>query len=173
LGFGLAKHLAVARRFKGVANVLDCRRAFGLGPRDGDDVEASAFAEQVVAFEPRQRESRESALLAGIDGLGWMAAVMGAARLDFDEHDGPPIDGDEIDFAQTATGAPIDNRKTLAAEKAFRGTFALQTEGGGAEPFRERREKSRGDSRRPITHPCSQAFPDGLKRRMGSILTMN
>jgi hypothetical protein len=93
-----------------------------------------------------------------------MAALMGAARLDFDEHDGPPIDGDEIDFAQAATGASIDNRETLAAEKAFRRAFALQTEGGGAEPFRKRREKSRGDSLCAIAHPCSQSFPNGLER---------
>jgi hypothetical protein len=124
----LAEHLAVARRFEGVANVLDCRRAFGLGPCDCDDVESRSMLEQIMAFEPRQRESRQTTLLSGIDRLRWMAAVMGPAGFDLNKHDGAMVDGDEVDFSQSATGSAIDDRVALASQIAFGRPFTLKAE---------------------------------------------
>jgi len=116
--------LAVARRLEGVANVLDCRQAFGLGPCDGDDIEAGALFEQMMAFQPRQGESREATLFAGINRFGRVAALMRAAGFDLHENNGALIDRDEIDFTESAASASIDNRVAKSPQEAFGQPFA-------------------------------------------------
>jgi hypothetical protein len=38
------------------------------------------------------------------------------------------VDGDEVDFSQSATGSAIDDRVALASQIAFGGPFTLEAE---------------------------------------------
>jgi hypothetical protein len=110
--------------------VLDGGSATG-GPGDGDDVEAGAAFEQVVALHVGKGEAREAALLGFIDGIGRVAGVVCRARFDFDEDDGAAIDGNEVELADVIAVAAGEDDVAEAAEMAGGGVFAAATEGLG------------------------------------------
>lgn len=71
-----------------------------------------------------------------------MTGIVGNTGFDFDEHEGSPverarIDGNEVDFAEAAAGAALDDLVAEPLQIAGGGRFAVLAESLGAPPSLE------------------------------------
>jgi hypothetical protein len=58
-----------------------------------------------VPLHEGHRQAGQLPLLDGIDGLGWMADILGGAGLDLDKDDRAAVEGHEIEFARRKPAA--------------------------------------------------------------------
>ena len=110
-------------------------RLAGFWPDDADDVEAGgAGVEQAVAFQVVVGGPADALLLASIDGFGGIPVGARAARLDFDKNHGPPLEGDQIDFAELGAMAGGQDDITLATQELTSDKFPALAQCRGAGP---------------------------------------
>src|SRR6266478_1013019 len=121
----LRKHLPPAGGLERVAVMDDLRFTAGSFPDDRDHVESRRLLEQPVSFEEGQRQPRELRLLVRINRFVRLAGNVGAAGLDFDEHNAHPVARDGVDLPQRGAVTPRQNLETLAAQVARRQPFSL------------------------------------------------
>ncbi len=111
-------------RLEGVANVFD-RGAASFGPGDGHNVEAGSVAQKPVAFQIGRGKAGKPALLGQIDGLGGMTLLVALSCFHFDEDNGSPVDGDQIEFPQAGADAASDDSQPVAPKIASREGLTL------------------------------------------------
>ena len=71
-----------------------------------------------------QGKPRQPPLFLVVDSIRRMSRPEVAARLDFDEHDGASVNGDQVEFADLVTSATGDDLVTKSLEKTGRGVLA-------------------------------------------------
>src|SRR5262245_32755736 len=99
-----------SRRSSGIEGVLENldRRTLRVEV-DGDDVEAAASVEQIVARQVVNGDALHAAALAAGDRIGRLPELVAVARLHLDEHRGLAVAGNDVHFSIAPPIASLEN----------------------------------------------------------------
>ncbi len=95
-------------RFERIADVLYFRTLLG-SLRDAHDIEPDGDVAFEVGSNIGFRELDQLPLLLGVDRIHWAEMVIAGTGFDLDDHNGIAIPGHDVDFAEAATPAPLEN----------------------------------------------------------------